>query len=167
MAFEFNRIPLLSSDGMLQAAWHKLMRLLEVDVEHKLIQNNSGGELTRGQIVRMNGDRQVQAARGGAADAQADAEWTGVIVDATLADQAQGPMATDNVRLVRFESGLTPAAGEAVYLSATEAGSATNVAPSASNEWVIKIGLVADASPYVTVDNPFAWVLLNNCCEPA
>jgi len=49
---------------------------------------------------------------------------------------------------VFFETGLTLAAGNRVYLSAATSGMATNVAPSTVGQVVAKVGLIIDQSTY-------------------
>ena len=50
--------------------------------------------------------------------------------------------------LMLLEPGLTPTAGDTLYLSPTTAGAATNIAPSASGQSIVILGLLQDATGY-------------------
>jgi len=162
MPYEFSELRLRYPDHRIRRAWSWLCRVVETKIEHLLATNGSGGNLTRGQVVYFSGNNQVDLASAAAVDAHP--EWCGIVVDAVWSNGDVSPVRTDNVAYVRFEAGLNPAAGDAVYLSATEAGSATTAAPAAENTWVVKLGVIVQADIYA-VGNPFCWVLLNNCCE--
>jgi hypothetical protein len=64
--------------------------------------------------------------------------------------EAPSTMTVSGQADVLFEAGLTPAFGDYVYLSPTTAGRVTNVAPSASGEYVTRVGIVLDATAVTT-----------------
>jgi len=165
MAYEFSELRLYHHNGLLRRIWSHLCRIIETRVEHCLLINGRIADLTRGQIVYFSADNTAMLASAAAVDAHPD--WAGVVVENAQGSGEVGPIRTDNVAYVRFEAGLAapaPAAGQEAYLSATEAGSATNAQPAVENTWISKIGVIVDASTY-GVGTPFCWVLLNNCCD--
>lgn len=153
---------LRSGFPIIDSQWEKLTTTVQKYVEHHPMTNAQGTAVTKGQIVRASGDRQTALAL---ADTEANAEWVGIVDAQSAANGAKYDMATSNVQLVRFESGLTPASGERCYLSDTEAGSGSNSLPGVGS-FSIRVGIIVDASPYVTVTNPFCYVLLGRCCTP-
>jgi len=58
----------------------------------------------------------------------------------------------ENARLV---NGLSPAANDEIFLSDATPGRATTTAPTSSGSVIKKVGIIKDASAYVTVTNPF------------
>jgi hypothetical protein len=152
---------LRSGFPIIDQQWEKLCTLIQKYIEHHPMTNDNGTAVTKGQILYPSGDRTASLAQ---ADAAATSEWCGVVDTPSAADGTKFDMATANVQLVRFENSLTPKAGEKCYLSATVAGSGRNSEPAAG--YSIVVGLIVDASPYVTVTNPFCHVLLGRCCVP-
>ncbi len=147
---------------IVDAQWEKFVRKVQKYVEHHPVTNAQGSPMARGDIVRATtGVRQAVLA---IATSEANADWTGVMAEPT-ADQASGVMQTSNVALVRFENGIVGLTEGPCYLSASDAGAASNAIPANPN-YEIRVGIIVDSSPYVTGTNPFAWVLIGKCCAP-
>jgi hypothetical protein len=155
----FKIIDLSGMLGPVKNSWFKLGRQIQTEVEHKRVTNSTGNAMVRGDVVYgITGDRQVALAD---ADASATAEWVGIMAEPTLAG-AQGVMRTSGYALVKFIDGIVPVAGTPAYVSGT-AGAASNADNGAFS---MRIGIIADPTGYVSVQNPFAWVVLGHCCEP-
>jgi hypothetical protein len=77
---------------------------------------------------------------------------------ATGESVGHGIMRTQGLAYVKFNNGLNPNEGDAVYVSATAAGFATTV------NTTYKIGVIADATPYT--GSQCCWVWLGHCCTP-
>ena len=143
--------------------WGKLVTKLQKYVEHHPVTNASGGALAKGDIVRA--DAGVRQAVLALADSEAHAEWIGVLDGSpVVAAGAKTDMATSNVQLVRFVDALTLVEGTPCYLSEVTAGAASNALPATG--FVIRVGIIVDASMYVTLSNHYALVLLGRCCTP-
>jgi hypothetical protein len=158
----FSHIDLLTSDGRIRQVWSKFIRTIQTELEHKRVTNGTVLAMTRGQVVYATaGNRQVALALA-TNDAPGDisGEAVGVMTEPTPA-ATQGVMRYQGYAYVRFEAGLVLVGGTAVYVSETEAGSATNVVPPN----VRRIGTIADGTGY-GVANPFAWVWLGRTCAP-
>jgi len=141
--------------------WEKLCTLVQKYIEHHPVTNASGAVLHKGDIVRaVAGVRQVDLAL---ADSVTDADWVGVLDgQPVVAIGAKADMATSNMQLVRFEDGLVLVSGTPCWVSDATAGAATNIEPAVSS----RVGIIVDASPYVSVTNHYALVLINKCCTP-
>lgn len=149
----------------IDAQWEKLCTILQKYMEHHPVTNGTLDAMAKGDIVRASGDREVSLAL---ADTSDNAEWVGVLDGVPVVPAgAKTDMATSNVALVRFEDGLTLNEGQPCYLSGTVGGAATTFANLDVANFSIRVGIVVDASDYVTVDNHFAHVLLGRCCAPA
>jgi len=155
---------LLSSNWRHRAAAAGLIRRLQTTVEHMRVTNATVADMVRGEIIALTaGDRRAVLAQ---ADALATSEWVGVVCE-PIADGETGIVRTNGRAWVLFVDGLTLAAGEPIYLSVATAGRATNVEPFAPPGYMVRIGTIVDASPYVGdgVDNG-CWVQLQRCCAP-
>jgi hypothetical protein len=142
-----------------QKAFYGLIRRLQTTVEHMRVTNDAGVDMTRGQVIALTaGQRRAILADASAADTAA---WVGVMAEDT-ADGATGIARINGYALVQFDNGETPAAGDPVYVSDT-AGNATTLT---DGTFASRIGTIGDASPYVTITNPFCWVFLQHCCTP-
>jgi hypothetical protein len=103
----------------------------------------AGGPFYRGELVRLVSSNTV-------GKAQADSlphvlGFYGVVASGVVATGGYVNIlsATSSGRVL-LESGLTPSAGDTLYISATVAGRATNVAPAIA----VSIGSIIDASAY-------------------
>lgn len=114
--------------------------------------NTSGGTIEPGQVVYISGisgnTPEIQLARANA-DATMPAfgmatESIGDTITGTIATfgSKRGLDATDYV-----ETGITLALGDTVYISSSEAGKVTNVAPTGESNRIQNIGKVERASP--------------------
>jgi hypothetical protein len=80
------------------------------------------------------------------------------VAEAAITAAATGVITTtfggliENFRLV---NGLTPTANGEIFLSDATAGRGTTTAPTTSGSVIKKLGIIKDASAYVTVTNPF------------
>jgi hypothetical protein len=103
--------------------------------------------ITEGQVLRLVGDEQVGLA---IANTAVNVEGTaGVALSGGTITQSI-PMLTNGKCLVKLEQNLTPVAGDTLYVSATEGGSATNVAPALA----VIVGICKDASDY-SISTPY------------
>lgn len=92
-----------------------------------------------GEVGYLSGDNALSLAR-------ADSAGTvkGICVYQGTANTCQ----VGGAESLLFEPGLTLAAGDIVYLSATTAGRVTNVEPSSSGQFIYQLGTLLDASGY-------------------
>lgn len=109
------------------------------------LQNTGAAAWAAGAIVRAAvGNNQARVAQ-----ADSDANVAGVVALARTAVPvgSVGSVATGGVADVLLETGLTPAPGQLIYVSATVAGRGTNVAPAIESV----VGTVIDTSKYATL----------------
>lgn len=109
---------------------------------------NAGGAVMQfGHIVRVSGDSQLSFAQ---ADSNANLIGTlGAVLSSRVGQGAAVVVATGGRNKVRLETGLTPLAGQTIYVSAATPGLGTTVRP--MNAFII--GEVIDASKY-SATNP-------------
>jgi hypothetical protein len=107
----------------------------------EVVTNAAATPLLAGEVVRINGDATVTRAQ-----ANTEANATGV-VGVTLRGipvGTPGRIVNSGYAFVLLEVGLTPVAGDPLWLSAATAGRATNVVPSIP----LGLGVIKDASLY-------------------
>jgi len=151
------------NDGRIRQAWGKFVRKIQTDIEHKRVSNAAIAPLPRGMLVYAFADNAVAPTL---ATAELTSEWVGVWAE-PVAGFGQAIMRYQGYAYVLFEDGLAPlVSGTAAYISAADAGAATNVPPVIAK----RIGTIADATGYNGVPgvgyNPYAWVWLGRCCTP-
>jgi hypothetical protein len=152
-----------SGFATIDAQWENLLTIVQKYVEHHPVTNAAGVPLAKGDIVRATaGVRQAVLA---VADNAQNSEWIGVLDGPPVVPVGvKTDMATSNFQLVRFEDGLVGLTeGVPCYLSDATPGAATPVDGAA---FTVRIGIIVDASMYVSVTNHFALVLLGRCCTP-
>ncbi len=114
----------------------------------------AGATIDSGTLVRVSATDTVIHA---IATSEAATRVIGV-AEAAIVSATTGTITTtfggliENLRLV---NGLTPTFNDELFVSDATAGRATTTAPTASGSVVKKVGMVKDASAYVTVTNPF------------
>lgn len=116
---------------------------------------DSGSGIAKGAVVIADGNDTAGEAQ---ADSEANSTPVVGVAETAIGAAASGSVTTGQGSLVEellLENGLTPTAGDAVYLSATLSGGCTTVAPSTATQVVKKMGIIKDASAYVTVTNPY------------
>jgi len=156
----FQNIDLNLNAGPIKNAWMRLIRQIQTTVEHMRVTNDTVADMAKGDIVYLTaGDRQAALA---IATAAATSRWVGVVAEPIPAG-ARGIARTDGYAYVRFETGLdmTGNEGMQVFLSTTDAGAASITQP--QDNFTKVVGTLADATLY-TNDNPYAWVVLRDCC---
>jgi hypothetical protein len=106
------------------------------------VTNAAGSDLLAGEVVRLNGNATVTRAQ-----ANAPANVVGLVgaMQAATPLGALGPVVSSGRGFVLLEPALVPVAGEALWVSATTPGRATNVAPPLLS---VYLGIVKDASGY-------------------
>jgi hypothetical protein len=160
----FKIIDMPTSDGMIRQAFHRLIRTIQTEVEHKRVYNDSGDDYVKGDIVYQisDGTRYTNLAIN---TAEGTADWIGVMAEPTD-DGAWGVARTEGYALVRFKATdtLTAQEGLPVYVS-DEAGAATITQPSGGGAFSITLGILGDATIFDGGDYPYAWVFLGHCCE--
>ena len=162
----FKAIDLLteSAASPIKQAWDGLIRDIQKYVEHNRASNDSGVALVRGDIVYASDHGEVTAA---IYDPML-VEFPVAVCAMDIPNGSSGVLRTGGLAHVHFENGLdgTLVEGTPIYLSATDAGRATNVDPGSG----IRIGILADATDYNGVlgvgYNPFARVCLGYSCAP-
>ena len=136
------------------------IRKIQTDVEHTRVINGSGDAMIRGHVCRASDDRTVDLAVN---DTVANATWVGVMTEPTP-DGQQGVMRTEGYAYVAFTGDIGAGnEGLPVYVSEV-AGLATIVEPNPATSYIAICGLLADATEFDAVTNPFAWVWLGHCC---
>lgn len=108
--------------------------------------NGEAGPITQGQVVYISAGNTVKLAVAGADDALS--RGFGVVVPASIASGVQGLVADRGKLPAQLEPGLTLVAGEEVFLSASVAGSLTNVAPAGAGEVIHSMGYLAAVGAY-------------------
>jgi hypothetical protein len=114
----------------------------------------AGAAIDSGTFVRISSNDNVQmtlATSSAGSDAVGNAETAALITASVTVTTTFGGL-IENARLV---NGLTPSAGDHVFLSDATAGRGTTVAPTTSGSYIKPVGPIKDASAYVTVTNPF------------
>jgi hypothetical protein len=124
-----------------------------LDGIHTPAANGTGTPLVQGELVRLTGDDSVGRM-------QADSTghllgYMGVIRSGVVNPGGPVDACLSGVLPVLLETGLTPVAGQTLYVSATVAGRATNVAPGIA----FAIGSVKNASAYALTGRVVATVL--------
>lgn len=117
---------------------------MPTDFIYTVVRNDDVAALTRGMVIRISDDSAAVRAQ---ADVLANlAGLYGVVGSGVVNVGGQAVTAISNAaaELVLLETGLTPVAGETLYVSATVPGRATNVAPGN----VAAIGTIVDARDY-------------------
>lgn len=106
------------------------------------VTNAAGSDLLAGEVVRLNGNATVTRAQ-----ANIPANVIGLVgaMQAATPLGALGPVVSSGRGFVLLEPALVPVAGEALWVSATTPGRATNVAPPLLS---VYLGIVKDASAY-------------------
>jgi hypothetical protein len=161
----FKSIDMATGNHQIRQAFKRLVRVIQTELEHKRVYNESGSDMVKGDIVYCSGGvREVGLAL---ADTEAHADWVGVMSE-PAADGESGIARTEGYALVRFEDNLTLVSGTDAYVSASEAGAATNVLVDPGN-FASRVGIIGDHSNYVgnpalETYNPFAYVFLGHCC---
>ena len=158
----FENIDFPSVDRQLRQAWHALLRIIQSEVEHKRVTNTSGVDIVKGDVMYIeDGDREVDLA---IATAGATSDWVGVMSE-DVVSLGRGIMRTEGYALVHIQANdvLANQEGNIMYVSAATAGRATITDPLTPN-FTKRIGILADATAYNTVTNPFAWVFLSDGC---
>lgn len=122
-----------------------------------LLQDYLGGEgadpLVLGEIVNVRGGNDF-VERANATASVTFIGTIGVVAVATIGGGESGAIAVAGEAAVRLEAGLTPIAGQKIYVSATTAGRGTNVAPAN----VIPIGVIRSAANYVGSGTVYATI---------
>lgn len=115
------------------------------DFLYNTFRNVDSVPLSRGMVVR-----QSAAANNSIVRAQADSTphlqgLVGVVESGIIGINGQANVATASAsQIVLLETGLTPARGDTLYVSASVAGRGTNVAPSTA----VSLGVIVDTSTY-------------------
>lgn len=117
---------------------------------YETVTNDSGGAIPLGAVVRISNDNAVSLSQ---ADSAAHVRGTIGVTLSPAAITAQVAVLTDGKGQVLLEDGLTPVAGDTLWVSATVAGRATNVKPALD----VIVGTIKDAVGYVTVTNPYVF----------
>ena len=154
------RKPLVIVDGQLQQlqAGDTLDATVnEVDVVSK--QNDNAGALVKCTPVYVKSNGNVDKAQ---ADAAATVEVLGLVKDTSIAAGASGNIQTDGVlsattaewdAVAGTTGGLTP--GAVYYLDPATVGEITEVAPTATGEFVVRAGLaLSDTELDISVQEP-------------
>jgi hypothetical protein len=150
---------LLLNNGPFKQAWNGLVRRIQTTVEHMRVTNTEAAPMVRGHVVGLiTGQRRAEWAGAAAA---ANKEWVGIVTEPIAANET-GIVRTDGYAYVLFDTGLTPVAGEEVFLSETP-GLATNVAPVTPGAFIVRIGTIGDASFYDPAEEACG-VYLQHCC---
>lgn len=111
--------------------------------------NAAGGALVDGNLVRINGNR--TCAKADASSAATLQGFCGAVASSgSIAVGGPASVVFAGVTRVRCETGLTPVAGQTLWVSATTPGVATNVQPAIAFE----VGIIRDATGYST-SNPY------------
>jgi len=117
-----------------------------------IVRNSTGATLTKGTVVYVSG---IQGNTPEVSAAQADSSATMPafgLVQADIADSGNGVVTTFGsllgLSVANFgETGVTFSLGDTVYVSATEAGKLTNVAPAGESSLIQNIGKIERGSP--------------------
>ena len=105
--------------------------------------NSSGAGVGANLCVSVNGDGNFAAVSAGAVNSLV----LGVTVEAVSASTAStGKVAEFGKVTLSLQSGIEPGVNELLYLSASDAGKVTNVAPSAANTTVYLVGKSLEAA---------------------
>jgi len=106
--------------------------------------NDNAGTISLGQVVYHTTTTGRVDLATAAADNAAARAW-GVVTSATIATTVAGSVAiVGQRRALKFEASLTLTVGDEIYLSATTAGSVTNVAPATSGQVIQTLGVIDD-----------------------
>lgn len=115
------------------------------DNVYGVLRNADSAALTRGMVVRMSTTNSIVRAL---ADSTADLQGLVGVLNSGIVGiggNASNIVSSSLRQQVLLETGLTPAAGQTLYISSTVAGRATNVAPAT---YPVPIGIIGDVSAY-------------------
>jgi hypothetical protein len=103
------------------------------------VANASGGIITRGQATRSDASGSVLLAK---ADTDADAQFIGAVRDSFILPAVNGLIQLDGTITVpvALQLGGAWAGGDKIYLSDATAGSYTNVAPTSTGSFIVRVG---------------------------
>lgn len=108
--------------------------------------NGAGSGLVDGELVRVSANKTV--ARASAAAPTTVAGFIGAVsTSSVIGVGGIANVVVGGVARVRMETGLTLAAGQTLYVSATVAGAATNVEPAGN---AVAFGVIKDTTGYAT-----------------
>jgi hypothetical protein len=110
--------------------------------------NGNAGAITRGQVVYLSGTNTADLAL--AATDTALADYVAFVQDASISAAASGSFVPggSGTAVVRLHPGLTPTAGQRVYLSSTIAGSCHTTIPGTSGNVRQPVGNIKDPLTY-------------------
>lgn len=156
----FKRIDCETSIPGIRQAFHKLVRKIQTDIEHKRVFNGNGSDMVKGHVCISTGDNIVSLA---ANTSEANASWVGVMAEPTV-DGALGVMRTQGFGLVKFVTtdDLEDQEGSVVFVS-DRPGQATITEPGLG-DFNSRLGILADATEWNATTNPYAWVWIGHCC---
>jgi hypothetical protein len=134
------------------ATWDNLISAAVPVLGHAKI-NNTGSTILLGRVVRQSATVGDEIELADASLESLGASTIGVVLS-DIPDTTSGTVITIDGSLVsvQLETALTPTQGDPVYLSSAFAGRATNVAPSATSEIVLPIGVIANTTDYGAFD---------------
>jgi hypothetical protein len=108
--------------------------------------NGEAGSITEGQLVYISTTDTVKLAS--AASNNSLAKMVGVVGVTSIATSSSDTIRSEGVTNVKFELSLALSAGDEIFLSASTAGSATNIKPSGSGNVIKSIGSIKDLGTY-------------------
>lgn len=156
----FKVVDIETSDIRIQTAWRGLQRIVQTVIEHVRVFNDTGVAMARGDVVQLDtvGNRTVALAQSGASITPFPSF---AVVCEAIPDGGSGIARYQGETYCAFDDVPGLVGGTPAYLSAATPGRLTNIA---NGDYV---GIISNAADYVTVDNHFAYVIVNRCCAGA
>lgn len=156
---------LLTSDGMLNQTWNKLVRRVQQTIEVVRCVNHDPNVLFLGNIVRIKkGDATPYAIEICPGAFPLVDDFLGVVIEDNILPGQSCTVRTANVAEVLMVAGLgggsTPFNGMLVYVDQGQPGRGTTVS---ANGWY-KVGRIIDPLDYNAVDKLRVKIELRYCC---
>ena len=152
-----------TSDWNFRQWLHQMLHTIATQLEHYRPINDSGITLPVGSVVYATDDDKMDQAVSDGMQYQLS-QWIGILETETINSQ-RGTIKNAGYVKVLLDDGLTPVAGDDVFVSLVPGKGTTNIG---MLEPTVFIGIVGDASEYVGVPgpthNPYAYVYLRSLC---
>lgn len=159
----FKSIDMATGNHQIRQAFKRLVRTVQTEIEHKRVDNDSGVDLVKGDVVYnvTSGGRSVAQAVN---DTLAHADWVGVMSE-PVSDGSRGIARTQGYALVRYNPADTdPTGHEGEYVLVSDDAGTCSL--DATGNYTQILGVLGDATDYNAVTFPYVWVFIGRCCGP-
>lgn len=160
----FKSIDMATGYHQIRQAFKRLVRVIQTELEHKRVDNDSGVNLIKGDIVYnvTSGARSVAQAVN---DSLAHADWVGVMSEPVV-DGARGIARTQGYALVRYDTTASnPIGNEGMRVYVSDVAGTGTIDIPANPAFTSGLGILVDAMDYDDATFPFVYVYVGRCCD--